>query len=72
MKSLFMKDSLENSSLTEMLIEDTTQQRQNDWEKNYQKEVILIQGFWKILRDDISKLLILLCILSLKTDYQSC
>lgn len=33
MKCFFMKDSLENSSLTKVLIEDTTQERQNDWEK---------------------------------------
>lgn len=49
MKHLFMKDLL-NSSLTEMPVRDTTQEKQNDWEKNYQKEVIFIQEFWKISR----------------------
>lgn len=44
MKCFFMKNTWENSSPTEMLTEDTTQERQND-RKDYQKEVIFIQGF---------------------------
>lgn len=35
MKHCFMKESLENSSLTELLVEEITKETQNDWEKKY-------------------------------------
>lgn len=33
MKHCFMKESLENSSVTELLVEEITKETQNDWEK---------------------------------------